>query len=265
MRADPLSGKVVVVVGGTSGIGLSGVRACLAAGARVVVMGLPSEGSARLETNLGSACRVMLADARDPHTVRSAIRQAVTDFGRFDALYHVAGGSGRSFGDGPLHEATDEGFSETVRLNLASVFYSNRAAVEHWLKQGTQGSVLNLGSVSGFSPSPRHFDTHAYAAAKAGLEGLTVAAAAYYAPRGIRFNALLPGLTDTPGSRRAMADPQIQAFIRGKQPLDGGRAAQPSDLDAAVFFFLSDESRFVTGQTLAVDGGWSVTEGDARG
>jgi NAD(P)-dependent dehydrogenase (short-subunit alcohol dehydrogenase family) len=265
MRADALSGKVVVVVGGTSGIGLSGVRACVAAGARVVAVGLPADGSDGLEAELGSACRVMIGDARDSNTPRSAISRAVAELGGFDALYHVAGGSGRSFGDGPLHEATDEAFSETLRLNLTSVFYSNRAAVQHWLKHGTPGAVLNLGSVSGFSPSPRHFDTHVYAAAKAGLEGLTVAAAAYYAPRGIRFNALLPGLTDTPGSRRAMADAQIQAFIRGKQPLDGGRAARPSDLDAAVVFFLSDESRFVTGQMLAVDGGWSVTEGGARG
>jgi NAD(P)-dependent dehydrogenase (short-subunit alcohol dehydrogenase family) len=265
MRAEPLSGKVVVVVGGTSGFGLSGVRACLDAGARVVAVGLPAEGLDQLEKELGSACRVMAGDARHPETPRSAIARAVAELGGFDALYHVAGGSGRSFGDGPLHEATDEGFSETLRLNLASVFYSNRAAVEHWLKHGTPGSILNLGSVSGFSPSPRYFDTHAYAAAKAGLEGLTVAAAAYYAPRGIRFNALLPGLTDTPGSRRAMADVQIQAFIRGKQPLDGGRVGRPSDLDAAVVFFLSDESRFVTGQTLAVDGGWSVTEAGPRG
>jgi NAD(P)-dependent dehydrogenase (short-subunit alcohol dehydrogenase family) len=261
----PLEGKVVVVVGGTSGIGLSGVRACLDAGARVMALGLPAEGSDRLEAELGPNARVMLGDARDPEVPRSAIARAVAELGGLDALYHVAGGSGRAFGDGPLHETTDEGWVETLRLNPTSVFHSNRAAVQHWLKQGRPGSVLNLGSVSGFSPSPRHFDTHAYAAAKAGLEGLTVAAAAYYAPRGIRFNALLPGLTDTPGSRRAMADPQIQAFIHAKQPLDGGRAAQARDLDAAVVFFLSDDSRFVTGQTLAVDGGWSVTEGGARG
>jgi NAD(P)-dependent dehydrogenase (short-subunit alcohol dehydrogenase family) len=264
VRPASLDGKVVVIVGGTSGLGLSGVRACLDAGARVLAVGLPAEGSDRLGTELGPAARVMLGDARDPDVARSAIARAVAELGRFDALYHVAGGSGRSFGDGPLHETTDAGWTETLRLNLTSVFHSNRAAVEHWLKHGTPGSVLNVGSVSGFSPSPRHFDTHAYAAAKAGLEGLTLACAAYYAPYGIRFNALLPGLTDTPGSRRAMGDAQIQAFIKGKQPLDGGRAAQPRDLDAAVVFFLSDDSRFVTGQRLAVDGGWSVTEGGSR-
>ena len=93
------------------------------------------------------------------------------------------------------------------------------------------------------------------------------AAAASYAPSGIRFNALLPGLTDTPMSARAMNDARIHAFVREKQPLDGGRAGRPADLDAAVVFFLSDASRFVTGQALAVDGGWSVTDAgraDAR-
>jgi NAD(P)-dependent dehydrogenase (short-subunit alcohol dehydrogenase family) len=188
----------------------------------------------------------------------------VAELGGFDALYHVAGGSGRSFGDGPLHETTEAGWDETLRLNLTSVFLSNRAAVHEWLRQGRGGSVLNVGSVSGFSPSPRFFGTLAYAAAKAGLEGLTVAAAAYYAPHGIRFNALRPGLTDTPMSRRAMGDPRIQEFIKAKQPLDGGRAGRPADFDASLVFFLSDDSRFVTGQTLAVDGGWSVTEGGPR-
>ena len=118
-----------------------------------------------------------------------------------------------------------------------------------------------MGSVTGFSPSPRFFGTHAYAAAKAAIEGFSASAAATYAPRGIRFNVLAPGLTDTPTSRRAMGDPRILEYIRTKQPLDGGRPGQPTDLDGAVVFFLSDASRFVTGQVLAVDGGWSVTEG----
>ena len=92
---------------------------------------------------------------------------------RFDALYHVAGGSGRAFGDGPLHEITDAGWDETLRFNLTSVFHSNRAATARFLEQQTGGSILNLGSVLGSSPSPRYFATHAYAAAKAAIVGLT--------------------------------------------------------------------------------------------
>jgi len=257
----PLAGKVVVVVGGTSGIGLSGVRACLASGARVVALGLPESVTEPLASELGPSSRLIAADARDPDAARLAIRQARSELGGFHALYHVAGGSGRSRGDGPLHDVTDSGWEETLRLNLTSVFHSNRAAVEAFLDAGTPGSVLNLGSVTPFSPSPRFFATHAYAAAKAAIEGLTTSAAAYYAPRGIRFNVLLPGLIETPMSRRAVGDPRILEFVRAKQPLDGGRPGQPSDLDAAVVFFLSDASRFVTGQALAIDGGWSVSEG----
>jgi NAD(P)-dependent dehydrogenase (short-subunit alcohol dehydrogenase family) len=138
---------------------------------------------------------------------------------------------------------------------------SNRAAARQFLAQGTGGTVLNMGSVLGFSPSPQFFSTHAYAAAKAAIIGLTQSAAAYYAVQQIRFNVIAPALVETPMARRAAGDPRILKFIATKQPLDGGRIGMPGDLDSAVIFFLSHESRFVTGQVLAVDGGWCVSEG----
>jgi NAD(P)-dependent dehydrogenase (short-subunit alcohol dehydrogenase family) len=259
MAGDALSGKVVVIVGATSGMGLSAAQACLAAGAKLVGVG-PPDAPDTPSPELGPAARILRGDARDPATAREAVRRAVAEFGAFHALYHVAGGSGRSFGDAALHELSDEGWDETLRLNLTSVFYSNRAAVEQLRRQGGGGSVLNMASVSAYSFSPRHFGTHAYAAAKAAVIGLTRAAAARYAPEGIRFNALAPGLVETPMSRRAMSDGSIRAYVARKQPLDGGRAGRPADVDGAAVFFLSDASRFVTGQVLAVDGGWSVTE-----
>jgi NAD(P)-dependent dehydrogenase (short-subunit alcohol dehydrogenase family) len=121
--------------------------------------------------------------------------------------------------------------------------------------------VVNCGSVLGFSPSPHFFATHAYAASKAALIGLTRASAAHYAAQGIRFNVLAPGLVATPMSRRAQGDEAVRAFIRTKQPLDGGRIGQPEDLDAAAVWLLSDAGRFVTGQVIAIDGGWTVSEG----
>ncbi len=259
-----LSGKVLVIVGGTTGLGLSALRACVAAGAKVVAVGIGApESSAQF---LGDAVRVITADAADPATAPRAIADAVTEFGRFDGLYHVAGGSGRPMGDGPLHELTDEGWAYTFQLNLTSLFYSNRAAAKQFLQQVSPGSVLNMSSVLGFSPSPRYFTTHAYAAAKAAVVGLTTASAAYYASRGIRFNVIAPALVDTRMATRASEDESIMRFITTKQPLDGGRIGQAEDLDAAVVYFLSDQSKFVTGQVLSVDGGWSVTEGQyARG
>lgn len=263
MERAPLADKSIVIVGGTTGLGLSAARACVAAGASVLVVGRNPESAETAGQALGESGRFLVGDATRPETAERAIEAARRSFGSFHGLYHVAGGSGRGHGDGPLHELTDEGWSFTLELNLTSLVYSNRAAVRHLLRQGTGGSILNMGSVLGYSPSPRHFPTHAYAAAKSAVVGLTRASAAYYAAQRIRFNVLALALTRTPMAQRVDSDPQILDFIRSKQPLDGGRIGEPEDADAAVVFFLSDESRFVTGQLLAVDGGWSVSDGSA--
>ena len=256
-----LLGKSLVIVGGTSGLGRSAARALVAAGAKVVVVGRDAEKVGAMEKELGASALGLTADATDPKTAAAAIQIALGNFGGFHGLYHVAGGSGRRQGDGPLHELTDEGWHHTLNENLTSLLFSNRAAVRQFLKQQTGGAVLNMGSVLGFSPSPHYFGTHAYATAKAAVIGLTKSAAAYYAGAGIRFNVLAPALVATPMSQRAQGDEEILRFIATKQPLDGGRIGQPDDLDAAAVYFLSDAARFVTGQVLAVDGGWSVSEG----
>src|SRR5690606_35622714 len=130
---------------------------------------------------------------------------------------------------------------------------------------GHGGSIVVVSSVLATSPSQEHFSTHAYAAAKAGLEGLVRASAAKYARDDIRINALAPGLVDTPMSGRAAGDPHIMSLVRRRQALGGGRIGQPGDLDAAVVFLLSAGASFVTGQVIVVDGGWSVRDasGDA--
>ena len=256
-----LQDRAIVIIGGTTGLGLSAAKACIHAGGKVVVVGRDLENARTAEATLGQDCRGLVGDAVDPKTAPLAIELALREFGRFDALYHVAGGSGRKFGDGPLDEISDEGWAATLRLNLDSLFFSNRAAVRQFQRQGGGGSILNMTSVLAYSPSPKFFATHAYAAAKAAVIGLTKSCAAYYAADGIRFNAVAPALVETPMSRRATEDETIMDFIRAKQPLDGGRVGQPDDLDAAVVYFLSDQSKFVTGQVLAIDGGWSVSEG----
>jgi len=261
MKDRKLEEKVIGIVGGTTGLGLSGAEAVVAEGGRVVALGRSEHSVESAAIALGASGRVMQGDATEPETAPRLIALAQETWGRLDGLYHVAGGSGRKFGDGPLHEITDEGWETTLRLNLTSLFYSNRAATRHFLETGRGGSVLNMGSVLGFSPSPKYFSTQAYAATKAAIEGLTVSSAARYADRGIRFNVLAPGLVETPMARRAAGDEAIQDFIRTKQPLDGGRIGRPGDLDAAAVYFLSDDSVFVTGQVLYVDGGWRVKEG----
>lgn len=256
-----LDKKSIVVIGGTSGLGLSAARAFLETGARVVIVGRDPAKVEAAEKELGRNVIGFTADASDPKSAPAAINIALGNFQRFDGLYHVAGGSGRRQGDGPLHEVTDEGWRYTIDENLTSMAYSNRAAIQQFLRQKSGGSVLNMGSVLGFSPSPHYFSTHAYATAKAAIIGLTRSAASYYAPAGIRLNVIAPALVATPMSQRAQSDADILAFVSTKQPLDGGRIGHASDLDGAAVYFMSDDSRFVTGQVLAVDGGWSVSEG----
>jgi NAD(P)-dependent dehydrogenase (short-subunit alcohol dehydrogenase family) len=253
--------KSLVIIGGTSGLGASAARAFVAEGANVVVVGRNQEKIGALKADLGPSVRGLTGDATDPGTAPAAIELAVREFGGFHGLYHVAGGSGRQMGDGPLHEITDEGWHYTQDENLTSLFYSNRAAVQRFLEQGLGGTVLNMGSVLGISPSPKYFATHGYASTKAAAIGLTRAAAAHYAEQNIRFNVLAPALVATPMSERAQSNETIMRFIQTKQPLDGGRIGAPADLDAAAVFFMGDDSKFVTGQVLAVDGGWCVSEG----
>ena len=259
-----LANKSIVVIGGTSGLGLSAAKAFIAAGAKVVVMGKDAAKVNAAKTELGPAALGFVADATQSTAAVAAINIAVKNFGGFHGLYHVAGGSGRKQGDGPAHALTNEGWEYTIEQNLTSLFYSNRAAIQQFLTQKTGGAILNMSSVLGFAPSRHYFATHAYAAAKSAVIGFTKSAAAFYAPMGIRLNVLAPALVATPMSQRAQGDTDLLSFISTKQPLDGGRIGQPTDLDAAAVYFMSADSRFVTGQVLAVDGGWSVSDGQVH-
>lgn len=256
-----LTDKRIVIIGGTTGMGLSAAQAFVREGARVVVVGRNPESCASAEAQLEGNGLAMSGDAADAKTATKAIDLCQSIFGGFDGLYHVAGGSGRRFGDGPLHELTLDGWNATFNLNLTSLMLSNQAAVRAFREQGQGGAILNMGSVLSYSPSPKHFVTHAYAAAKSAVIGFTRSLAAYYAPDDIRVNILIPALVETPMAQRAATDETIMAFIKTKQPLDGGRIGHPGDLDGAAIYFLSDQSRFTTGQALTVDGGWDVSEG----
>lgn len=260
-----LKNKSIVIIGGTTGLGLSAAKAFLQGGAKVVVVGRNKDSVASANKafeDIAPGCGKSFAgDAVAPETAKEAIQTCIDSFGSFNGLYHVAGGSGRRYGDGPLHEITEEGIDFTLNLNLKSLILSNRAAVQAFLERGTSGSILNMGSVLGYSPSPRYFSTHVYAAAKAAIIGFTKSTAAYYADKSIRLNVIAPALVETPMAQRAANDDVIQSFVKTKQPLDGGRIGCPEDLDGLATYLLSEESRFVTGQVIAVDGGWTVSEG----
>ncbi|MEM6767579.1 MAG: SDR family oxidoreductase [Bacteroidota bacterium] len=256
-----LRDKNIVIIGGTSGIGLSSSATFIKYGANVVATGIDEGSCEQAQDILQDQGITICLDARIEGTTEKAIERCVEEFGSFDGLFHVAGGSGRKWGDGPLHELSLEGWQKTMDLNLTSVMLSNQAAVQHFMAKETSGSILNLSSVLGFSPAPRFFYTHAYAAAKSAIIGLSKSLAAYYAKHNIRINILAPALVLTPMSQRAQNNEEIMHYIHTKQPLDGGRIGQPEDLTQLASYFLSDHSSFTTGQVISVDGGWQVSEG----
>jgi NAD(P)-dependent dehydrogenase (short-subunit alcohol dehydrogenase family) len=259
-----LHGKRCLIVGGTSGIGHAAAERFLAEGARLVIAGnslAEGQAAAAVLVRHGEV-HFVHADATNPDEVSALFRTATDRLDGVDVLYHVAGGSGRRFGDGPLHECTDDGWLATLQLNLTSTFLTNRAAVRHFLAAKQPGVILNMASVLALAPAPAFFDTCAYAAAKGGVIALSQYAAARYAPDGIRVNVLAPGLIDTPMAARALGDEAVRAYVRARQPLAGGPGL-PGDCAEAAVFLCSDEARLVTGLVLPVDGGWCVSEGQA--
>ena len=253
-----LDKKNIIVVGGSSGIGKSAVKAFLNEGAFLTVIGRNSKKLLDVETDLGNNGITIKGDASSSETINTAIKQSLDKFGDLHGLYHVAGGSGREKGDGPIHEISDRAWDYTISINLDSIFYSNRAIIQQFINQGKGGTILNMSSVLGFSPSSKFFSTHAYASTKAAVIGLSKSLASYYSKYNIRINVISPGLIATPMSERAQSNKNIKSYIKQKQSLDGGRIGQALDLDGAATYFMSDKSIFTTGQVLSVDGGWSV-------
>jgi NAD(P)-dependent dehydrogenase (short-subunit alcohol dehydrogenase family) len=255
----------VCLVTGSTGIAAASVRRLAAEGAAVFIASRTADHARVLAEELvaaGHDAAWAAADLASEADADLAIAAAAERFGRIDGLFAVAGGSGRRFGDGPIHELTADGWDRTLEINLRSQALTCRAVVRQMLAQepnssGTRGSILLMGSVTATDPAPEFFATHAYAAAKGATIALMTTMAAAYAADGIRVNVVAPSLTETPMAQRAAADARIRVYARRKQPL-AGELMDPDEVAHAAVYFLSDESRVVTGQLLKIDGGWSV-------
>jgi NAD(P)-dependent dehydrogenase (short-subunit alcohol dehydrogenase family) len=222
MRSSP---RVAVVTGSRGGIGSAGVHAFEEAGFEVV--GLE------------------VGDDPDP---------AFAGLERLDALFTAHGLSGRSLGDGPVETCTDEAWDAVLEGNLTTVFRYTRLAIPV-LRRSGGGAIVTLSSSLALVGGDDDFATHAYAASKAGLIGLTRAMAVTYAKDGIRCNVVCPGLIATPMSRRAQDDPRIRSRLADLQPLTG-EPGRPEDVAAAAVYLAT--APFVTGAVLTVDGGWTA-------
>jgi meso-butanediol dehydrogenase/(S,S)-butanediol dehydrogenase/diacetyl reductase len=171
-----------------------------------------------------------------------------------DALVCAHGVSGRALGDGPVDACTQEAWDAVLEANLRSVFLYCKHAIP-LLRTAGGGAIVTVSSVLGIVGGDEDFATHAYAASKAGVIGLTRAMAATYAKDGIRCNVVCPGLIETPMSRRVQDDPRIRARLPELQPLTG-TFGSPDDVAAAAVYLAT--APFVTGAVLTVDGGWTT-------
>jgi NAD(P)-dependent dehydrogenase (short-subunit alcohol dehydrogenase family) len=259
-----LTGRIIFMTGSTGMAGAAAERFA-AEGAAVFVTSRSERHCRDLAERIAAAggrVAFRAADLADENDVERSVAACVESFGRIDGLFSVAGGSGRRFGDGPIHEVSGDAWDATLRLNLRTQALVCGAVIRRMLDQapnesGTRGSILLMGSVTATDPVPELFGTHAYAAAKGATTALMTAMAATYLADRIRVNAVAPSLTRTPMADRAAGDERILAFARQKQPL-AGEMLDPDEVAHAAVYFLSDESRTVTGQLLKIDGGWSI-------
>jgi NAD(P)-dependent dehydrogenase (short-subunit alcohol dehydrogenase family) len=253
-RETRFAGRTLFITGST-GIAAATAKLALLEGARVFVASRTAENGDTLKKSLDGFGEIAFAaaDLTDEVQAENAVNDCMGRFGRIDACFNVAGISGRKFGDGPLHECTASGWDTTMDANVRSMFLVCRGVLRHMLQQspngrGLRGNILNMASVA----------THAYAASKGAIIGLSRSLAAYYAPLKIRVNVIAPALVRTPMSARAQGDETILRLMKTKQPLQED-LIEADDVARSALFLLSDDAVAITGDTLAVDGGWCVS------
>lgn len=246
----------VLLITGSSGIAAAVAR-MWAAEDSVFVFGVNENECRSLADELDAGYAV--GDVRDEAAVKHGVAECLDRFGQIDALMNVAGVSARSMGDGPLHECTSEAWEAVMDLNAKGTFLMCREVLGLWTKNRQAGVILNTGSVLARHPQREHFATVGYAASKGAIEAMSVAAAAYYAPEGIRINVIAPGLVHTPMTARAQANADINKYMIQKQPLRKGMLSA-EDVAQAACFLLRRDSSPITGQILNVDAGWTVSE-----
>ena len=249
-----LEGKSVLVTGAGVGIGRAIALTMADQGARVVVADLNEETAqetATLIREAGGDAHTFVADVSDEQRVSAMVEFTVKTFGSLDVACNSAA---VSRGSGPIHTFDKAVFDETLDLCLTNTFLCMKYEIEAMLEQTSGGSIVNISSNASLRGQP--YNT-AYAAAKSGVNLLTKSAAAEYGHKGIRINAVSPGVIRTPGVEKYFAEqPKIAEGL--KQSAVMRRLGEPSEIAEAVCFFASDRASFITGQLLSVDGGGAI-------
>jgi NAD(P)-dependent dehydrogenase (short-subunit alcohol dehydrogenase family) len=244
-----LTGRSAVVTGASSGIGVAIARGLADAGAAVALVGRDERrlgASADAIREQGGRCCSIAVDITDDAAPETIVDRTVEAFGSIDVLVNNAG----VFHIRPYHETPVELLDEQYRTNLRAPYALTQAALPH-MREGSSVVFVTSNAAQG------HFtDMAAYAASKGGLESLARALAFELAPRGVRVNAVAPGLVHTPMTSRIDEDPSLGEELVRATPL--GRLGQPEDIAAAVVFLASPASSYAVGAVLTVDGGWNL-------
>lgn len=249
-----LNGKVAIVTGGSRGIGEGIATAFGREGARVVVASRKLEGLepvAKKITDAGGECEAMACHTGKPEQVDELVQRTVERFGQVDILVNNAA-TNPYFG--PMIDLDWGAWDKTFEVNLKGYFACARAVAKHLLERQAQGSIVSVSSVVGKMASPMQ---GIYGMTKAAVISMTRTLAMELGPQGIRVNAIAPGIVETRFSRALTENPGLKDMILQRTALK--RVAQPEEIAGAAVYLASDESSYVTGEVLTVDGGWSMS------
>lgn len=251
--AEELKDKVIIVTGAASGIGRSSAMRIAKAGARLVASDISNEAGEALVAQIraeGGQAKFIKADVGVEDDVKALVAQTVDAFGRLDGAFNNAGivQCGK-----PLHELSTEEWDRAIKVDLTGIFWGIKYQVMAMMKNGG-GAIVNTASSLG---QVAIANASEYVAAKHGVIGLTRAAAADYGALGIRVNAILPGIIETPVIESLSQNEEFKAFLvklRDRHPI--GRFGQPGEIGEAATWLLSPSASFVNGASIAVDGGY---------
>lgn len=246
-----LSGRVAIVTGASKGLGKSMALALTEAGADVALLARDVENLKSVKETiegLGRRAEFFVVDVLNKTEIDTAIKKALDAFGQLDILVNNAGVNVRK----PVLEISPEEWDLVINTNLKGYLLMAQAVVPHMLSRGT-GKVINMASILGSVALPSQV---AYASSKGGVIQMTKVMALEWATRGIQVNAIGPTYFETPLVAQLRNDPERYNFIVDRTPM--GRWGQPDELAGVVVFLASRASDFVTGQTIFVDGGWTI-------
>lgn len=241
--------KVAIVTGGSFGIGRATAIAFAKRGAKVTIADWVEDNETLKLINEAAGQVIFIkCDVSNPENVKTMVEKTVSTFGQLDFAFNNAGIEGIS---APTADCTEENWEKTININLKGIWLCMKYEITFMLKQ-KKGSIVNCASIAGLVGFP---GLPAYVASKHGVVGLTKTTALEYVKNGIRVNAVCPGVIKTPMIDRFTGkDKEIEKKFIDMEPI--GRMGQPEEVAEAAIWLCSDASSFVTGQALAVDGGW---------